>query len=353
MVNMHEENNGFGPLAKPRGQTATYTAMVLLFLFLCALIAWEVGAKVGVKFYLYEFCCGSSFLVILMGEMLKRVCLLSEECRHRHTRYDGSWKKVLKAVFSFKYGKFVVLPSSLLAVFLVVHSLLEHVDFAEYGVRFYMCHLLIMPLVVYLVGLREPSLVEESQLSERENKNVADGLAWSYYFGYLKIVLPELESQINILAEYRRKIKTRKLFILLPKNCYVRQLIKQADEHVHEDGNLPELTQNQAGIKMRSYKHTVHKVTEEGGREHYLVVEYATPLKSMYEMTEKGVLSREERDQQVMIFIRKLKEILDGDEECQGKYELITLSGDNINIRDILVRAISDASIALPEEAHA
>ena len=61
--------------------------------------------------------------------------------------------------------------------------------------------------------------MEVSQINERENKNVADGLAWSYYFGYLKLVLPKLDEQIGKSEKYRYDVSRRKLYILLPKNC--------------------------------------------------------------------------------------------------------------------------------------
>ena len=69
-------------------------------------------------------------------------------------------------------------------------------------------------------------------INERENNNFADGLAWSYYFGYLKLVLPRLEGQITISEEFRWKINDRKLFILLPKTCYTYDNIQEADVRV-------------------------------------------------------------------------------------------------------------------------
>lgn len=41
-----------------------------------------------------------------------------------------------------------------------------------------------------LFPLQKLSAVEVSELTESSKKNVAHGLAWSYYVGYLKIVLP-------------------------------------------------------------------------------------------------------------------------------------------------------------------
>ena len=50
--------------------------------------------------------------------------------------------------------------------------------------------LLSSPLVCLSFPPQKPSAVEISEMSERSKQNVAHGLAWSYYIGYLKIVLP-------------------------------------------------------------------------------------------------------------------------------------------------------------------
>ena len=334
---MNEENNGFGPLAKRRGNTAKFAAAVAL------------AGAFGVLFYVTERSAGAlylglSFLALAAGELLRRVFLLCEELRHRLTRYEGKWTKLFQSTFAFQQWR-IILPTLALSLVLVVVGGLENVACRIYLI--FGINVAVLPALSFLVGLRTPSLVEESEMSERENRNVADGLAWSYYFGYLKMVLPKLHDKINESTDYRHKIKPKKLFILLPKDCSVRGLIKEADTNVQEVASLEELRINQAGVRNRSYKHTIHKVQVAGGDEHHIVVEYATPLKTLFDMSrdDVGALSREDRDQQVMIFIRKLREILDKDKECRGKYELIAFAGEGSNIAEILVGVIKNPGI--------
>ena len=45
---------------------------------------------------------------------------------------------------------------------------------------------------MFVIGAKKLSQAELSHLMETENTNVADGFAWSYYYGYLKLVLPHL-----------------------------------------------------------------------------------------------------------------------------------------------------------------
>ena len=123
-------------------------------------------------------------------------------------------------------------------------------------------------------------------MKEKENKNVADGLAWSYYSGYLRLVLPELKVQIGKSELFRYEIRREKLFISLPKTCFTFADIVEADTRVKWVGNLPELKMNRGGIKGRVYKHSVHKIemprhdgTVEG---YHFILEHATLLMSLY-----------------------------------------------------------------------
>ena len=54
----------------------------------------------------------------------------------------------------------------------------------------------------------------------------------------------------------------------------------------------------------------------------------------------------------VVLFIRKLKEILDGCPGCKGKYELVPISGDSENnkIADVLMGIHKAANMEVIEE---
>lgn len=54
-----------------------------------------------------------------------------------------------------------------------------------------------------------------------------------------------------------------------------------------------------------------------------------------------------------MLFIRKLKEILDGCPDCRGKYELVPISGERDQIADVLVQMHHDAQMQLDEGVEA
>ena len=56
---------------------------------------------------------------------------------------------------------------------------------------------------------------------------------------------------------------------------------------------------------------------------------------------------------QVVLFIRKLKEILDKCPECENKYELVPFSGEHDQIADVLVKKIREAVMTIEVEANA
>ena len=307
-MDRQQENNGFGPLSKPRGK-ASFLAALLVVAF-CAVVHLKVAHSTGNQqgrdeFVFLLFISALLILSLAVGEVVRRACLGIEEIRHKQTRYEGSWKKVFNSTFAFKDGLAILVVG--VASFLTVSSVLyrdcDTFCRAEYAI-FFSLNCFLAPQLLFLVGLRELSNVEVSQINERENKNVADGLAWSYYFGYLKLVLPHLEGQIG-KSDYKYKITKKKLFILLPKNCYTYDKIVDADSRITVAGNLDSYDSNRGGILKRSYKHTVHRIEmpRPDGEvdEYHVVLEYATPLMSLYDMSEHAEcgLSREGRDEQV------------------------------------------------------
>ena len=299
-MDSQQPNNGFGPLSKRRGSGAVFGA------FLVVAVSGAVHIVNAIAFSSIK----ESKDEILFSELVRRVCLVNEERRHRHTRYEGSWKKLLNSTFTFRYGHSILVVGvvSFLTVFSFVlyYALYEDCKTfcrSEYWILFSL-NCFLAPQLSFLVGLREPSSAEVSQINERENKNVADGLAWSYYFGYLKMVLPKLVDNIG-QSNFRYDITEKRLFILIPKNCFTYNEIKNADGRIKSAGNLEPYETHRGGISKRRYLHTVHRIEmpRPDGEvdKYYVVLECATPLMSLYDMSQHSEcgLSRQERDEQV------------------------------------------------------
>ncbi|NXB74179.1 STING protein, partial [Donacobius atricapilla] len=170
---------------------------------------------------------------------------------------------------------------------------------------------------------------EMSEMSERSKQNVAHGLAWSYYVGYLKIVLPRVKKCMEEFSRANPNLlacrKTWKLHILLPLSCDVHDELEKADSNIQYVTELTETTLARAGTKKRVYKHSLYTIRDEENQLWHCAVEYATPLQSLYAMSqdECAAFSREERLEQAKLFYRTLEEILKGSKECADTYRLI------------------------------
>ncbi|NWW48411.1 STING protein, partial [Pedionomus torquatus] len=169
---------------------------------------------------------------------------------------------------------------------------------------------------------------EMSEMSERSKKNVAHGLAWSYYIGYLKIVLPRVKKAMEEFSRANPNVpackETWKLHILVPLSCDVYDDLEKADTNIQYLTDLTETILTRAGTKKRVYKHSLYTIKDED-KLWSCAVEYATPLQSLYAMSqdECAALSREDRLEQAKLFYRTLEEILKGSKECAGTYRLI------------------------------
>ena len=118
-------------------------------------------------------------------------------------------------------------------------------------------------------------------------------------------MLPEIDEQIGKSEEYHYKVSRKKLYILLPKNCYTFETIDKADPRVTIAGNLEPYEIDRAAILKRVYSYAVHRIKmplPDGVEDeaYFLALEYATPLMSLYDMSmnAEAELSRERWDEQ-------------------------------------------------------
>lgn len=144
--------------------------------------------------------------------------------------------------------------------------------------------------------------------------NISSGLVWSFYYGYLKIILPEIPIKINEWISCnpsKSKYFPRQLYIILPTfgNCY--SSLSEVDNNIEFVETFTSVEIDRAGNRNRNYKNTIYKICRPD-KEYYFVGEYASPVKTMFEM-EKGQiagLTKSDFFQQVYLFKEKLSQIL-------------------------------------------
>ncbi|XP_022349372.1 stimulator of interferon genes protein isoform X2 [Enhydra lutris kenyoni] len=170
---------------------------------------------------------------------------------------------------------------------------------------------------------------EVSAVCEKGNFNVAHGLAWSYYIGYLRLILPGLPARIRMYnlqhTNMLRGLGSHRLHILFPLDCAVPDDLSVADPNIRFLYELPQQSADRAGIKGRVYTNSVYELLENGQPAGICVLEYATPLQTLFAMSQDGRagFSREDRLEQAKLFCRILEDILADAPEWQKNCRLI------------------------------
>ncbi|XP_030068934.1 stimulator of interferon genes protein isoform X3 [Microcaecilia unicolor] len=246
---------------------------------------------------------------------LKRTVLMA--------KYQGKYSKAATACINIKHFLLLLLCGCFFLAQIDVDSLTNLSKLSNI-VLVCISHLLLVAL-----GLQQPTTVEVSEICEKQKMNVAHGLAWSFYLGYLKLVLPNLKKAISSFNKENSNLlwceETCKLHILIPLSCKIHSNLSEVDSNIQFLKDLPLLYIDRAGVKGRVYKNSIYKIFDEDQRPHYCIVEYATPLLTLYEMsgTTSAGFSSEDRLQQAKLFYTTLKDILESSLDCRNCYRLV------------------------------
>ncbi|KAL0973900.1 hypothetical protein UPYG_G00212570 [Umbra pygmaea] len=279
-------------------------------------------------------------LILTMGALLHGVCLFSEESiHHATTRYrERGLVHMVKACVDV-YTFLGVVVAVLLFNLTEPRSSWDPWCIVILASGLY-------PLFKTL-GVLGPSEVEVSEICEGRMMNVAHGLAWSFYFGYLKLVLPRLEDSIvefcstHTAGKFETK-GSRKLLILIPVNANITHKLEDADTNICFYDNLPNTEIDRAGVRGRVYKHSVYSLLDQNKKAHHCVVEHATPLLTLYRMSQDSSagFAAKDRREQVLLFYRTLKDILERSIECRNRYRLILVNDEHEEDSHFLSKAI-------------
>ncbi|KAK7899468.1 hypothetical protein WMY93_020321 [Mugilogobius chulae] len=197
-------------------------------------------------------------LLLSLGPCLYGFFLLLEETLKHNNRYR---RRSLLAPLS-DCG----LLRSLLSV--IVSSLLLRLSGSPVPLP-HLWTLLWLSAVLYAalrsLGPLAPCEVELSDICETRKMNVAHGLAWSFYLGYLRLVLPRLEEAISEFCASHKNNSlwsrgSQRLFILIPVNANISHKLEDEDDRIQFYESLPNSQLDRGGVRGRVYKHSVYKV---------------------------------------------------------------------------------------------
>ncbi|XP_008689754.1 stimulator of interferon genes protein isoform X2 [Ursus maritimus] len=303
-------------IPRPRGTRAQKAALVLLAFCLAAL--WGLGELPEHILRWLVLHLAS----LQLGLLFKGVCHLTEELCHLHSRYQGSYWRAARACLGCP-----IRCGALLLLSCYFYGSLPNT--AGLPFTWTLALLGLSQALNILLELQSLAPAEVSAVCEKRNFNVAHGLAWSYYIGYLRLILPGLPDRIRTYNRRRtnmlRGVGSHRLHILFPLDCGVPDDLSVADPNIRFLYELPQQSADRAGIKGRIYTNSVYELLENGQPAGICVLEYATPLQTLFAMSQDGRagFSREDRLEQAKLFCRILEDILADAPESQNNCRLI------------------------------
>ncbi|XP_048076949.1 stimulator of interferon genes protein isoform X2 [Ursus arctos] len=303
-------------IPRPRGTRAQKAALVLLAFCLAAL--WGLGELPEHILRWLVLHLAS----LQLGLLFKGVCHLTEELCHLHSRYQGSYWRAARACLGCP-----IRCGALLLLSCYFYGSLPNT--AGLPFTWTLALLGLSQALNILLELQSLAPAEVSAVCEKRNFNVAHGLAWSYYIGYLRLILPGLPDRIRTYNRLRTNmlwgVGSHRLHILFPLDCGVPDDLSVADPNIRFLYELPQQSADRAGIKGRIYTNSVYELLENGQPAGICVLEYATPLQTLFAMSQDGRagFSREDRLEQAKLFCRILEDILADAPESQNNCRLI------------------------------
>ncbi|KAM5172419.1 stimulator of interferon genes protein [Mantella aurantiaca] len=307
-------------IPQSRGERAVKA--MCFFTSVCFIILYFNGVQNYTRSQ-FAYAIAINLIISQAWQFVVNLCEFCEEIDHVYTRYNGEYLRALKASFCMRHMSLFILISSICYIFYDEDLL------PQFFSVFNLAMLFLCKLLGWISGLQGLTLAAISEITEKKHLNVAHGLAWSYYVGYLKFVLPALKDSIKIFNEENYNLlkssDTCRLHILIPLSCRIYGDLNETDGNITFVKEIPPLYIDRAGIKGRVFKNNVYRILDEDHRPYYCVVEYATPLASLHEMSNvaSAAFSKENRIEQAKLFCHTLKNILENSLQCRNSFRLV------------------------------
>lgn len=350
----------------------TYLAYSFVLLVLFAFATYRVMKDRAVASVIATTLVASVFLVVfLLCDLMLRLCqMLVSFTTDVGQQSEESFWSVARYHFTLNTpSATIIIIGALLFLGLTVTIRKCPLSYAwDFGP--YVC----VSLIAFTFCLLRTSNLAEwetgslSNLSVLKGLDYGTGMAYSFYYGYLRLILPSTETSKkgiiekieNFEANHNVTFPVHKLFILIPSSGYIPPDLKEASYQWMENAReLEEDRRNRAGNIGRTYRNNVYKIRQdkENGKDPvYVVVEGATPLLTYYEVQKhshlESAIYKRYKCKIIEMFYRKLQEILQNEPETRDLCELIyyddyDAKGDKINVATIILERIAEVKNAI------
>lgn len=345
-VRTNSKNRRVFPKSIPperQNEARSYQHLIaIVFLLLASILYPSAG------FFLKYF---SLFLLVLFAiAFVKRLTHFAEEYKYLHCRYNDSLHLLINDVFT-------ILPRQI-SIFFAASSVFLLAYSWETGHE--NLPMLLILAAVYLLKdilkLDDYPLRYSLRISDMMGLDYGSGIAHSFYHGYLKINLaPEdgLKDKMMIYeAEENVNFHQHKLYVLVPLSLYCPPTLESVSSRIEKAKTLDPITKNRAGVINRVYKNAVYKINYTSGNQQeklYICAEYATPLKTLDEVTNKTGLHSEyykkHKSELINQFYETLTSLIAEDPDMANTCEVIyykdkKANGDLIDVGDLILKKL-------------
>ncbi|XP_014295717.1 stimulator of interferon genes protein homolog isoform X1 [Microplitis demolitor] len=308
------------------------------------------------------------FLILTLGSIILRTISFFAELEYLKNHYDNQVHKIFTSTFEFNVISIVFIV--ICSIYMIMFALRKG-DILSYTRAFdSTSNILIFLLSIIAsqsIGLFRYKSNSTYTFNTLDGVDYGTGMAYSYYYGYLKIILPSdgvnnpgLRAKMEdyehnqSTSEVKITIPVKKLFILIPESGHIPPDLRDASNNwLESTTNLENEIRDRAGTKRRTYRNTVYKIHPGGEgqkrRPVYIVVEGATPMLTFYEILQHSHKHsdtyKKNRVQIIAAFYKTLQNILNDNAECRDTCELVYYkdydkNGTRVNIGEILLDRI-------------
>ena len=250
-----------------------------------------------------------SLLGIILGTFVERLSLIAEERHHVSERYGGSWFKMFKACFGEIPWRPVIIFKALAGVIVFAF-----IVFTDISIEVSTCFVYIVggigvgPFIRSMLNLNTQSQVQLATIIEQNHRNIANGLAWYYYFTYLNKALRIFTELTSGNRRISRKLSENKLLLLLSHDCHTENNLENIDR------NFKKIDELESDHFLNSFTFPVYRLKVNENQYRYYAVQFVKePLQTLknmchYEFVEG--ITMKQREDEVKLICRTLFEIL-------------------------------------------
>ncbi|XP_071642987.1 stimulator of interferon genes protein homolog [Temnothorax longispinosus] len=345
----------------------TYVAYSVILVAVFASAVYRATKDRAVVSVVATSFVASVFLVILLlCDMTLRLCqtLVTFTTDVGQESEESFWS-VVKYHFTLNTPSAMVVVVSVLLVF----GLIGGIGTCPFNYAWDFGPCVCVPLIMFsfwllrMCNLAEWETGSLADLSAMKGLDYGTGMAYSFYYGYLRLILPStgtstkgiVEKIENFEDNHNVTFPVHKLFILIPSSGYIPSDLKEASQWMESASELEEEVRNRAGNIRRTYRNNAYKIYP-GGRSSrnepvYVVAEGATPLLTYYEVQKhnhpESIVYKRYKRKIIEMFYRKLRDTLQSEPDTRDLCELIYYNdydakGDKVNVATIILERISE-----------